>query len=686
MFCIGTMKLNTQNYYLKSTYSDKFRKRKNAADNTVMLQGKSEDGIRLNKSTINKPAQAISFGGFFDSAFKVVEFVNENEAAYNSIYSLFVAGLLKPCAVMKMPGSEEKDKQMIATKNFLQAFIGSFLSLTIGGGVVKKVMDNIDNNKSLVVWDIKTNKLEVLPETSKEALKLAEGIIKKSKNSFVNKIKTGFSDAKQAKGLSKIKTFFNVLNKGVKYEPNIDEILEKAKEITKNVQEVHLPIFNKNPEFVRELKENALYTAKIGKKELTGKTEIYQAYKDFWKNSTGGMTAVAKAMIASALLPPVLNLIFGKRNKKMEEEKRSKQASVLSNSKQFMEEKANFKPFNKIQNNNNNNINFKGAGFDRAISKIVTSSTVGLEKLSLTGVGAFFAKLLSFAAKPSARMADLESFIITGYWDINTYKSKKIAQEQKLGFMLHTTAVTVISSTCAFILDALLDPLIKKRKEKYADKIKQIAQKVEDLYPQLTRKNSALFEKVSSTEAMNNVQIAQYTITKEINKILNDKGFAKALKDNKEETVKNIVEKLNAIDVIKNNNPVDKNLVERAIENLSVAKQLQDGIADVINKDFTTRWGSLFNAKGITKELSNMFLENTQTLKENPEIINNALDSLTKNYQKKMAKFKSLTIFTLVVRFIVPVAMVPFSGKLKNKFVEITSKRHKNKQDNKLKA
>ena len=40
---------------------------------------------------------------------------------------------------------------------------------------------------------------------------------------------------------------------------------------------------------------------------------------------------------------------------------------------------------------------------------------------------------------------------------------------------------------------------------------------------------------------------------------------------------------------------------------------------------------------------------------------------------------KSLTIFTLVVRFLVPVLMVPFSGKLKKKIVEHAEKKQQAK-------
>lgn len=653
MFYKGTMELRTQNYehYLKNTqYHSRFGKAQNKQAQSKEAQNKQAE-IQLN-TRISKPAKALSFGGLFDTGFKLVEFVNENEAAYNAIYSLFVAGILKPVAVMNMPGSEEKDKQMIATKNFLQAFLGSFLGLTVGGGFVKKIIDNIDNNLKLLTIDKKTGTMGVLAETSKEALKIAENILKKEKNSFANKIKTGFAQAQNAKGFSKFSSFFNVLNHGVKYEPSVDEILQKSKSITRNFKENHLQIFAKQPEFSKMLKDNVLLKG--------AETEMLDSYKTFWKNSTGGGTAIMKAMIASALLPPVLKLIFGKKNKQKEEEKLNNQ-NILNTSKTFLNEKSTlYKSFN-------NKVNFTGNTLDSAINL----STLALEKASVSKTGQFFPKALSAAKKPSARMGDIESVLITLYWIQNTIRSKKIDPEQKFGFCLHTGLVTLVSSTAAFILDAALDPVISWRKNVYANKIKSIANKTQELYPELIKKDGNLFKQISNTKAMDNVELAQYAITREINKILSNPDFMKSLEQNKDETIANIVSKLNNIEIIKNNNPVDKALVDKAIENLSVSKELQKNISTLIQKEF----GTIFNAKGIVKELSNMFLSNVQSIKENPEILIKTVNNLTKNYDKKMSKFKSLTIFTLVVRFLVPVVMVPFTGNLKKKLVELTSRK-----------
>ena len=123
------------------TYLNYSQKNNNINNNLLMQKHRlnaeqkfKEKNVTREKTTLNRPARAISFGGSaglnktFKKAFNsTVEFVNENEAAYNAIYSLIVAGLLKPLFVLNMPGSEEKDKQIVATKNFLQATLGCVL-------------------------------------------------------------------------------------------------------------------------------------------------------------------------------------------------------------------------------------------------------------------------------------------------------------------------------------------------------------------------------------------------------------------------------------------------------------------------------------------------------------------------------------------------------------------------------
>ena len=80
---------------------------------------------------------------------------------------------------------------------------------------------------------------------------------------------------------------------------------------------------------------------------------------------------------------------------------------------------------------------------------------------------------------------------------------------------------------------------------------------------------------------------------------------------------------------------------------------------------------NLLNSEKIVKTLSNTDLLNKESLEK-------AIKGLSSTYKKQLSKFKSLTIFTFVVRFLVPVLMVPVSGKIKRKIVE----RQKQKEQN----
>lgn len=291
----------------------------------------------------------------------------------------------------------------------------------------------------------------------------------------------------------------------------------------------------------------------------------------------------------------------------------------------------------------------------------------------MSPVGEFFAKTLSRFKKPSARMSDLESIMITSYWIQNTAKSKKIEPSQKPGFILHTGLVTIVSSAAAFIIDWALDGLKDKRKDNYKKNIEEIANLTQEKFPELIKSNSNLFEKVNSKEAMNSIQLAQYEITKRLNQFLADADVKKGLIKQRAKTIENLVERLNGIDIIKNYNPVTKELVEQAVDNLTPARELQDGIKQII-KDNSKKFSTLFNEEGIIKDIAQMFLTNNATLKENPQMLEDTVKNLVNNYDKKMSKFKSLTVFTLVVRLLVPVLMVPVSGRLKSKFVDFTSK------------
>ncbi len=103
------------------------------------------EGIREYKD-IKKPGKLAY--NFVNSSFvnRGLRLVNKNEALFENIITIFLAGLLKPICVLAMPGAEEEDKQMAATKNFVAAVTGFVLSaiiLTPISKSVKKVTSNL---------------------------------------------------------------------------------------------------------------------------------------------------------------------------------------------------------------------------------------------------------------------------------------------------------------------------------------------------------------------------------------------------------------------------------------------------------------------------------------------------------------------------------------------------------------
>ncbi len=537
-----------------------------------------------------RPAEAVSFSGSAISegqkitgkigeAFvqnrplnKLIDFVYDNEAAYNAIYAMLIAGILKPLLVLKTKDTDEKDKQMIATKNFLQAFLGSFLSFTIGGNIVKKAVDIIKNNLKLLKID-ENNKITVLKADSGKAKELAKEILKKQYKPSKERKGLLRKALEDNQGYKKITEYIKALFKKIEYEPNESLIESKAEELV-NTCKGHVDIFNKNPNFVK----NLIDKTKNGKSGTT----LYEAFESLWKNSTGWITAIMKAKISSLLLPATVAFIFAKKNREkqqaLEKENLSKNYSTLITSQQFQKDKEYFSAILNKNSNNTTNVAFTGNVTDN----IAKGLSKGIEKLSMTNFGENSVKLLSKAKKPSARMADIESILLTSYWVQNTLRSKKIDPDQKLGLNIQTVLVTAVSSSAAFIIDWLLDGLINKGKTKY------------------------------SLEIQNNIkQLVNNNQVKEIPDLSN--------------AIKESCKKLN--------NP--------------------EGIA----KEF------------VKKGINNITDEEIKTL----------ADKLASGYGKKLSKFKSLTIFTLVVRFLVPVLMVKPAGKIKQKIKKMQQEKEQQK-------
>ena len=312
-------------------------------------------------------------------------------------------------------------------------------------------------------------------------------------------------------------------------------------------------------------------------KDRRASETLMDTYKSTWKQSTGWITAIGKAKISSLLLPTVMAALFAQRNaQKALQEQQKRNISVLENSKTFNDEKNTFKAFS-------NNQAPKQQSFTGGADKFINNLAKGVEKISISGFGEKIVRgmhsLPSPLNKTSARMGDIESGIITGYWVQNTIRSKKIDPEQKLGLNVHTVLVTLVSSACAFVIDTALDPIINKCKKNYAKTLENTAKQA-----------------------------------------LKSENTAETLK----EGYKNLLGNSKAV------SEISKALKNKNIENLF-------------------------------DEAGNM-IKNTD--------LTNTIDDLVQTYGKKLTKFKSLTVFTAVVRFLVPVLMVPISGRLKQKIKE----------------
>ena len=576
------------------------RKHKVQAEQKHKTKLNSRENIEL-----NRPARAISFGGsaglnkvtkLATKAFNgTVEFVNDNEAAYNAIYSLIVAGMLKPLFVLNMPGSEEKDKQIVATKNFLQAFLGSFLSLTIGGGFIKKAIDVFKTNKQHIKIADKDT-IEAISATSAKALEIAKEMLKKEGHK----------------------------------NPSIDQIVEKAKIIIKNLETNHIDNFRKNPQFLKNMKAG-----------LGNKSTLEDASEVLWKNSTGALTAILKAKISSLLLPGVMAFLFAKKNLEKEMQKRAQMEAM--NKKLTTKEDE----YKQLIKKGNKNVSFEGnllnSGIDGAASLI--------EKAAMSKVGEKMTEALSHAKKPSARMSDIESIAITAYWLQNTARSKKIEPSQKLGLNIHSALVTVVSSTFAFFIDWALDGLIDNSKVKYKTKLENIVKSIKE--------NPALEigETLDSAlkDAKGMTPVIKMGIKDKVVQLLDSKTTKEGIKEITDDEIKSIVESLRSAKSFEGFE-LDENLIKKAIESLKKSEP--------IRKDILKQAEDMIGTKDIARSLSRAIGDNDSISKE--------ISKLTATYGKKLSKFKSLTVFTLVVRFLVPVLMVPFSGKLKKKIIEWT--------------
>lgn len=121
-----------------------------------------QDGAKDFKGIKKAPNWAV---GFLNSAWVVdkLKLVKDNEAKFENIITIFLAGLLKPICVLAMPGAEKEDKQVAATKNFVAAVTGFVLSTSVLTPVSKAVKKVTKDSASFVKY---------LGESQKDYIKL----------------------------------------------------------------------------------------------------------------------------------------------------------------------------------------------------------------------------------------------------------------------------------------------------------------------------------------------------------------------------------------------------------------------------------------------------------------------------------------------------------------------------------
>ncbi len=554
-------------------------------------------------NNINRPAQAISFSGSAVSVGqkignhllesnllnKVIGGVNKNEAVFNAIFAVIIAGMLKPMLILKQTGKDDKDGQMIATKNFLQAIIGFVLSMTISGGFVKKIYDTMITDVKLidaVKQDDKTV-LNIKNPEDKSVKSIAKKRIIKENSKFKDKWAYAKKSIENENGfLNKLNTFRKKYS-NYEYKPTEEEIAARAKNIiNKFTLSNRIKVLRKNPEYISNLIENLNFRASdpmSARDAIKKGSHLIEAFESFWKNITGAPVAITKAMIASALLPFVVSAIFASRNAQKEK--------VHNLAAQNSKNTEKYKNFRKVANpdNKNSSISFKGSILNKVSNisaKGIEVSAKGVEWLAMRKPMQWIVDSISKVSEsPSFLMSNVESFGITGYWLLNTHFSKKIDPDQKLGLNTHTALVTLVSSSLAYIIDS---------------SSKFIINKAEDAYK---------------------------------NRIINSRN-----------------------DVISN------------------AKQ--DTSAKELAQEIAQKCSKLYNAQSI----SDMLKQDADII-NNPEILKKEAGKLACTYGDHLKKFKSLTIFAIVVRFLVPVVMVKISKKIKKHLVEFSQQRAQKKRE-----
>lgn len=362
------------------------------------------------------------------------------------------------------------------------------------------------------------------------------------------------------------------------------------------------------------------------------KSTLGDAFKSTFKKFPDLGIAPIKAAVTIALTPIVLKAIFGKDKKSSKKEPKSEmQTPIMDLIKLDKNKNSNTKTNTSFSGNNQNQqISFTGNPFKMAAETLSEPLAKGLGKLATTGPAKWVVEQTAKFEKPSARWSDLASIAITLFYMGNTWKSEKIDEERKLPLMINNGLVTIASSGVAFLIDKYTDKpvddvltsyLVKHEKDLHAKSNKHIT--------------GALSTMLDKMKAFANPDGSLRSF-EELRQMAEMDGADKKLVDFVN-NAKNDLEHLtkNGGDIIKNGVKTEEGLIGEAISKLNESDIIKSAIKSGIIDDSKVKEMA---AAGFNQQASKVF--------------------------NNISKTKSLTIFTITVRFLVTVLMTPVIGKI----------------------
>lgn len=500
------------------------------------------------------PAWADKMGGakWFSG---VLDSVNKNEAFYEAVTALVVAGILKPVCVLAMPGAEMEDKQMSATKNAVSAFIGFGLSnliLSPFSSGVNKVMKSLDSgNPTKYIKDM--NYVNAL--NNEELIELASGT--KLKSTLKDSFKTTYKKLPDL-GVSPMKAALTIA-----ITPYVLNLLFGKDKKDKNKKPADNPM-------------DKMTVMNLIRAENNKKTSS-PSFGEKIQNKTNSSDSTGKADNTAVSFTGNYNLCDTKNS-----------ASFTGGVNQVIEiakdtgKKAGKKGLNNVKQTYN-------GLFDEWIAKAIGW-------FSPTKAGQKLVETTARFEKPSARWSDLASFAITYFYVRNTAKSEKIEEDRKLPLMINNVMVTAASSTAAFLIDKCTDKPMEELLRSY-----------------LKHNNADIHNKANE----NIVKTLKTALEDGVDKTSID-GLKKHSEDLLSGGMDDISENLkNSIKALNNNEIVQRAIKEKIIDKDDIAKMA---------------------ASGFEKQAKSIY--------------------------GNISKAKSLTVFTLTVRFLVTVLMTPVIGRV----------------------